>query len=140
MILNCQYRKRRFTLIEMMIVLLILVMLTALVGPAVMGKLEKAKAQTAKTQIGLLKNAVRDYYMETNEYPKSLEELVRDSGVSGWNGPYLDPPVVPKDPWNNAYHYEYPGSHGTFDIYSYGKDGKPGGEKNNADITSWVEQ
>jgi general secretion pathway protein G len=30
-----------------------------------------------------------------------------------------------------------PGSHGEYDLMSYGKDGRPGGTADNADVTSW---
>jgi len=36
---------------------------------------------------------------------------------------------MPKDPWNNVYQYASPGANGRdYDIISYGRDGKPGGE------------
>jgi len=128
-------RKRRFSLIELMIVLIIMGLLTALVAPAVMGKLGKAKVQTAKTQIKLLSNAVDDYYLDMDEYPSSLEGLIRSSGGDKWDGPYLKPPKIPKDPWGNDYHYQVPGSEGMeFEIVCYGADGSPGGAKKNADI------
>ena len=44
---------------------------------------------------------------------------------------------IPDDPWGNAYHYDSPGQYGEYDLYSYGKDDAPGGEKENADVLSW---
>ena len=44
---------------------------------------------------------------------------------------------VPKDPWGSAYLYISPGAHGEYDLYSYGPDGQPGGEGQNADIGNW---
>jgi len=44
---------------------------------------------------------------------------------------------VPKDPWNNYYQYVSPGADGRdYDITSYGRDGKPGGEGYDADIST----
>ncbi|MBN1930276.1 MAG: type II secretion system protein GspG [Desulfobacterales bacterium] len=43
------------------------------------------------------------------------------------------------DPWGNDYIYTYPGTHGEYDLFSCGKDGKLGGEGEDADITSWAE-
>lgn len=46
------------------------------------------------------------------------------------------------DPWGNSYHYDAPSIHGNYELVSYGKDGKSGGEDTdplNADITSWAE-
>ncbi len=65
-----------------------------------------------------------------------LRPWSRIPGVENWNGPYLQK-GVPLDPWGNAYHYENPGQHGEVDIYSYGLDGQPGGDGENADVNSW---
>ena len=68
----------------------------------------------------------------------SLLALVEEpQGVVGWNGPYLSKPRVPKDPWGRDYHYRIPGEYGEFDLFSYGADNNPGGEKDDADIVSW---
>ena len=129
--------KAGFTLIELMIVLIILGLLTALVTPQFLGKAEKAKRQTAKMQIEYLSNAVKDYYLDVGQYPQQLKDLVENPGEEKWDGPYLDPPKIPEDPWGEEYVYEYPGTHGQFDLYSWGSDRAPGGEDNNADIVSW---
>jgi general secretion pathway protein G len=41
------------------------------------------------------------------------------------------------DPWGKEYLYQSPGTHGEFDLYSYGRDGKPGGEGEDGDIGNW---
>lgn len=130
-------RRHSFTLIEIMIVIVIIGMIAGLVGPALIQNLVKAKRETAKTQITLLKNACKDYYLDLSEFPHDLDELVTNPGNPKWDGPYLDPAKVPLDPWGQAYQYQCPGSHGDVDICSYGNDKAPGGEGKNADITSW---
>ncbi|MDP1051024.1 type II secretion system protein GspG, partial [Klebsiella quasipneumoniae] len=35
------------------------------------------------------------------------------------------------------YQYRSPGEHGDYDLLSFGPDGRPGGEGEDADITSW---
>ncbi|MBO5900438.1 MAG: type II secretion system major pseudopilin GspG, partial [Lentisphaeria bacterium] len=97
---------------------------------------------TAKTQIKLLSDAIVGYKTEVGKYPDSenglraLLENVDDS--EKWQGPYLNPAILPKDPWGNDYVYTCPGEDNRdFDIVSYGADGEPGGEGENADITSW---
>ena len=43
-----------------------------------------------------------------------------------------------KDPWGNPYRYRCcPGQFGEYDLWSEGADGAPGGEGENADVTSW---
>ena len=51
-----------------------------------------------------------------------------------WHG-YLD--RVPKDPWGRPYLYLRPGTHGDIDVFTYGADGKPGGEGEDADVGNW---
>ncbi|MGC9023154.1 MAG: type II secretion system major pseudopilin GspG, partial [Dissulfurimicrobium sp.] len=73
-------------------------------------------------------------YPTTEEGLKALRE--KPPGLDTWNGPYLPKPI-PKDPWGHDYVYRCPGEHGDYDIISYGRDGQPGGEGEDADITSW---
>ena len=135
------WKKSFFSLTELMVVLLIIGLVVGLVGPAIFGKFTQAQGQAAKTQLMLFKECAKSYYLDMNEYPRSLEDLSRSSGSgSNWKGPYIEDGFIPKDPWGNEYHYESPGRDGrAFDIYSYGKDNAPGGEGNDADITSWRE-
>jgi general secretion pathway protein G len=130
-------RRHSFTLIEIMIVIVIIGMIVGMVGPPLIQKLGKAQREAAKTQITLLKNACKDYYMDLSEFPRTLDDLVTSSGNSKWDGPYLDPAKVPVDPWGQPYQFDSPGRHGDVDIYSFGRDKSSGGEGKNADITSW---
>lgn len=130
-------QRRRFSLMELMIVLLIIGLLTAVVGPTFLKKADKAKYRTGQLQLKLVSNAIKDYYLDMDAYPDRLEDLVTNPGSNKWDGPYLDPPKVPVDPWGEPFQYNYPGQHGKFDLVSYGADKSPGGEKYNADINSW---
>jgi general secretion pathway protein G len=134
-------RERGFTLLELLVVLVILGMLAALVGPRVMKYLGGAKSDTAHLQIEQFSSALDMYKLENGNYPttqEGLQALVQaPSGATNWHGPYLKKDVVPKDPWGHDYHYESPGQHGPFDIYSYGADNREGGEGEDKDLTSW---
>ena len=78
-----------------------------------------------------------DLKLDTGSYPESLEALTENvDQAEKWDGPYIKP-NVPKDPWGNDYVYVFPGEHGEFDLSSYGGDGQPGGEGENADINNW---
>lgn len=133
-------RQAGFTLLELLIVVIILGLLAALVGPRLFGTLDKAKKQVAKTQIELLSGALDQFRLDVGRYPttdEGLDALVNPpEGMERWNGPYLEK-GVPKDPWGHAYVYTSPGEHGEYDMISLGLDGEPGGEGENADITSW---
>ncbi len=132
---------RGFSLIELLVVLVILGLLAGLVGPKVMKHLGGAKSDTAKLQIADLGAGLDVYRLETGDYPSNdegLKALVENPGDKpGWNGPYLKKKIVPQDPWGHEYHYQMPGEHGDFDLYSLGKDNAQGGEGENADIVSW---
>lgn len=138
-----KYAKNKlgFTLIELLVVLVILGLLSGLVGPRVMKHFGESKSKAAKLQIEELSAALDMYKLDTDSYPSSsqgLESLVKEpGGVVGWNGPYLRKPFVPQDPWKKDYQYRYPGEKGEFDIFSYGADNTPGGEKENRDVVSW---
>jgi general secretion pathway protein G len=130
-----------FTLIELLVVLAILGMIVGLVGPRVMKHLGSAKSDTAKLQIGDLGVALDLFYLENGRYPRTEEGLValvqKPAELDNWNGPYLKKNNVPKDPWQHEYQYQSPGQNGDYDLYSYGADNAPGGEKENRDIVSW---
>ena len=131
------YRQRGFTLVELLLVLVILALIAGLVLPGIIGKAESAKAKAASSQISRISMSVESFYLDTGRTPSTLDELVNEpSGVTGWNGPYIKNSLL-KDPWDRPYKYRTPGEHGDFDIQSYGADGQQGGDKNNADITSW---
>src|SRR5512139_1806714 len=132
-----------FTLIEIMVVIVILGLLAALVVPKLIGRTEEAKKTQARVQIRNVEQALELFKLDNGFFPatdQGLEALVRmpEAGRTPNNyrrGGYLD--RLPKDPWGNAYIYVSPGSHGDYDISSYGADGTPGGEGEDGDINSW---
>ena len=135
------YRRHAFTLIEVVVVIVILITLASIATPLYMNHIKKANVGTARTQLRLLDAALLDYRMDMGNFPDAdngLQALVENvDNNEKWKGPYLKPPVVPKDPWGNEYIYVFPGEHGDFDLTSYGADGQPGGTAENADINNW---
>jgi general secretion pathway protein G len=129
-----------FTLIELLVVIIVLGLLVGLVGPRLFGRVGQSKIATTKAQIELLGAGLDQYRLDVGSYPtaaQGLDALVRDPNVPNWNGPYLKK-GVPKDAWGNPYRYQCcPGQHGEYDLWSEGADALPGGEGENADITSW---
>ncbi|MBT7166864.1 MAG: type II secretion system major pseudopilin GspG [Victivallales bacterium] len=130
-------RRRYFSLIEIMVVVVIIGLISGIVGVNVIGHIGRARTNTAKSEVASLKDAVRTFYFDIGTFPRSLDELVRSPGSDKWDGPYLDRSTVPKDPWGQDYHYDYPGQHGEFDVYSYGRDNSTGGRGVDQDILSW---
>ena len=50
---------------------------------------------------------------------------------------YLDGRAVPMDPWGRPYQYLVPARDGSaFEILSYGRDGRPGGTGEDAEVSS----
>ncbi|HVN96479.1 MAG TPA: type II secretion system major pseudopilin GspG, partial [Syntrophorhabdaceae bacterium] len=114
-------------------------LLAALVGPKLFPNLGKGKQAAAKAQIELLGQALDQFRLDTGRYPttqEGLNALVTNPGVDKWDGPYLKK-ALPDDPWGKPYNYQAPGTHGEYDLFSYGSDGAPGGDKEAKDVTSW---
>jgi general secretion pathway protein G len=134
-----------FTLIELMVVIVILGILAGLIVPRIMGRPEEARRMKARVQIESIETALKLYKLDNGMYPSTeqgLDALVEAPTVGQlpkkWReGGYLEKGKVPKDPWENDFVYLCPGLHGDFDLTSYGSDGEPGGEGNDADINSW---
>ncbi|WP_275265947.1 type II secretion system major pseudopilin GspG [Sphingomonas solaris] len=130
-----------FTLVELMVVIVIIGLLTTIVVVNVLPSQDKARVEKAKADIALLEQAAEMYRLDNLAYPSSgdgLQALV--SAPAGAEGRYRPGGYIrklPEDPWGNPYHYAAPGKHGAVDIYSYGADGREGGEGNDADIGNW---
>jgi general secretion pathway protein G len=127
-----------FTLLELLVVMVIIGLLAGYVGPKYFAQIGKSEVKVTKSQLVALANALDQYRLDTGHYPGSDQGLAalntKPANEPKWDGPYLKK-AVPPDPWGNPYLYKVPGEHGgDFDLYSYGKDGQPGGEGEAADI------
>jgi general secretion pathway protein G len=134
-------RTAGFTLIEIMVVVVILAILGSLVVPKILENVDKARVTKAQSDIRSLSTALDLFRLDNFRYPTSeqgLDALVHQPDPSFTNyraGGYLQ--AVPKDPWGNAYVYTSPGKNGRdYEIESMGRDGKPGGESYDADIST----
>ncbi len=135
--------ERGFTLIEVMVVITILAILAILVVPKFVGRTDDAKIVAAKVQIRHIEEGLHLYKLDSGVYPttdQGIDALVVKPTIgeipNRWReGGYL--PKTPMDPWSHKYVYLSPGSHGDFDLASYGADGESGGEGKNADIEGW---
>ena len=130
-----------FTLIEIMVVVIIIGILAAIVAPNVIGRVDDAQITKARAELSNLEAALDLYRLDNFAYPKSeqgLRALVtkpNDPNVRNWKtGGYMK--SLPKDPWGNDYLYLNPGNKCEIDVYTLGRDGRPGGEGPDADIYS----
>ena len=131
-------RRRAFTLVELMVVVVILGVLATIVTVSVTDYLVKGKQSAAKTEIAQISNALQLFFTEQDRFPATDEglALLKQASPAHPNG-ILQGDLL--DPWGNEYVYVYPGLHGTFDICSYGANKQEGGTGGDADICSWEE-
>ena len=128
---------RGFTLLELLVVIVIIGLLAGYVAPRYFSQVGKSEVQVARAQLDAIEKALDQYRLDTRRYPSTeqgLQALVtRPPEEANWNGPYLKK-AAPNDPWGRPYIYRNPGQKGDFDLASYGRDGKPGGTGEDADI------
>ena len=137
-------RSSGFTLIELLVTLAIIATLAAIVAPSLFGNISDARQKTAKSQIQILSLALDAYRLDCDTVPTTeqgldaLHSLPISDPPQNWKGPYLRQ-LVPLDPWGRPYVYVSPGvtNPSSYDLYTLGKDGKPGGDGESADVTSW---
>ncbi len=135
----CAQAARGFTLLEMLVVLVIIGLLAGLVGPQLLGRVDTSKVTAADTQIRMLKASIETFRLDVGRFPTAEEGMQalmvtpQDERIARkWRGPYLAEDV-PLDPWSNPYVYK-PETGTRILLFSYGADGKEGGEGIDADI------
>lgn len=136
--------RRAFTLIEVLVVIVVIAVLATFVAPSLFRNVSDARVATAKAQIESFGTALDAYRLDSGRYPTTTQGLAAlwqkpvIDPPSTWTEPYLRKPV-PNDPWGRPYLYAAPGTvnRASYDLLTYGADGQPGGDGENADITSW---
>ena len=129
-----------FTLLELLVVMVIIGLLAGYVAPRYFSQVSRSEVKVAQAQINAFEKALDTYRLDVGRYPNTEEGLAalvaKPQNEPKWNGPYLQK-GIPLDPWGKAYQYKSPGEHREVDVWSFGKDGQPGGTGEAADITSW---
>lgn len=138
--MHVKSRVAGFTLLELLVVMVIIGLLAGYVGPKYFAQIGKSEVKTARAQMDALGKALDQYRLDTGHYPTSEQGLAAlnaaPAGEARWGGPYLQK-ALPNDPWGKPYQYKAPGEHGDYDLWSFGKDGQPGGSEESADVVNW---
>lgn len=137
-------KRKGFTLVEIMVVVVIIGMLAAVVGPRLIGQSDTAKVKATEVQISQLQQALELFHLNNGFFPttdQGLHALIEKPTVppepkNYQKGGYLSKKTLPKDAWGNDFIYICPGDKNDYDIISFGADGKEGGEDVRADITN----
>lgn len=121
-------------------VVVIIGLLASYVAPRFFSQVGKSETKVAQAQIDSLEKALHQYRLDMGRYPSTEMGLAalmtKPANEPKWNGPYMAK-AIPPDPWGKPYNYKSPGDRGDFDLFSYGKDGRPGGSGDDADVTNW---
>ena len=139
-------KKRReagFTLVELMVVIVIIGLLATIVAHNVLPSGDTARIQKAKADIAQIEGGLELYKLQNMTFPNTTQGLnALVSAPAGLTDPsryqrggYLK--KLPNDPWGRPYLYASSGAHGEADVWTFGADGKEGGEGIDADIGSW---
>nr|WP_277753729.1 type II secretion system major pseudopilin GspG [Sphingomonas oligophenolica] len=132
-----------FTLVELMVVIVIIGLLATIVAINVLPSGDKARIEKAKADIAQIEGGLELYKLQNLSYPTTAQGInalvTAPAGLADpsryQRGGYLK--KLPNDPWGKPYLYAAPGQHGEADVWTFGADGKEGGEGIDADIGNW---
>lgn len=132
------FNNRGFSLIEILIVLALVGGIVALIASRVGGAQQNANRKQTIIIIRQVMDQLELYNNDCGSYPttdQGLAALVKKpaDGCESW-GPVAYANEEPKDAWQNKLGYESDGT--DFEITSFGKNKRPGGEGIDADISS----
>lgn len=125
--------ERGFSLVEIMIVLVIIGTIVSMIASRIFGARDRARDKQVKITMQQIMDQLEMYQQDCNSYPttsQGLNALIKqpsgEPACESW-GPTPYAKDVAKDPWGNEFGYESDGT--SYEIISYGKDKKPGGDK-----------
>ncbi len=135
---NFKLSNKGFSLIEILIVLALVGGIVALIATRVGGAQDNANRKQSVIIMRQVMDQLELYNNDCGSYPtteQGLIALVKKPGEAceSW-GPAPYAKEEPKDAWKNKLNYESDGTE--FEITSYGKNKRPGGDAAGEDISS----
>jgi general secretion pathway protein G len=128
-------RRRGFSLVELIVVMVIIGMLASLVAMRTRSYLIAGKQNAVKAEIANITKALESFYADQGRYPTSDEGLeILTQGTPTFPDGFLT--KLPKDPWKNPYEFISPGRDSPYEVICLGEDGEEGGEGADRDISS----
>ena len=126
------------TMVEILAVVVILGLVATVLLAGFSGSFGKAKRELAKSGIGVLVGKLEIYKIEHDAWPTNeLGLAVLSDGHALPTDPYYVNGDQLLDPWSRKYLFVHPGPGGhPYEILSYGADGQPGGDGEDADVSS----
>jgi general secretion pathway protein G len=124
-----------FTLMEMIVVVIIIAVLATAIGPALWSKIGTSKQAVAKNNAAVIVSAINLYFADYSAFPEPGNLSVLCARPADGKSAPLENCDMLKDPWGRNFILVIPGvKNNTFDVVSYGADGKPGGTGEDEDI------
>jgi len=114
-------KKKAFTLMELMVVIIILGLLASFVLPSLTGKSEQAKQKIVCIQMKSIAQALKMYKIDNSSYPTTSQGLniLKEKK-------YFEDSKIPTDSWKQPFIYTL-NSDNNFEIISFGANKKEGG-------------
>jgi general secretion pathway protein G len=126
--------RRGFTLLEIIVVVTIIALLATLIAPRLLNRIGQAKGAVAKAEVNEIAKQVQLFCVD-NGLTRPSDDFELSMLTSGANI-YLKASDI-TDPWGHEYIIIVPGERNPdFDVVSFGADGAPGGEGDNADVVN----
>jgi general secretion pathway protein G len=126
--------RRAFTLLEIIVVVTIIALLATLVAPRLLQNIGKSKQGIAKAEVASIAQQV-SLWMADNGHSRLPGDFDLEILTEG-DDAYLRAKDL-LDPWDRPYQLISPGEENPdFDIVSYGANGEPGGDGEDADVVN----
>lgn len=118
-----------------MVVLVIIGLIAGSVTVGVRSYMISGKQRVAEMEISKIAQAIETYFLEFDRIPSNEEGL---EVLTQTNEKFPEPLLasLPADPWGNPYEYLETNDSPSYQVVSYGADGREGGDGADEDISS----